>query len=114
MFNKSRALWLRGSLALAGVAAAYDLPVAIVEPGKAFVLHGDTRTDPEDLNPKFRPGDRISVSWGFYLSELGKVPHAWLNAGLRIGIQLFKTRFSSVSSLNRVLLGIRQRTESMI
>lgn len=71
MFNKSRALWSRGSLALAGAAAAYDLPLAIVEPGKGLVLHGDTRTDPEDLVPKFIPGDSISVSWGFYLSELG-------------------------------------------
>jgi hypothetical protein len=43
------------------------VPVAILEPGKVLVLHGDTRTG-ESL-PNMKPGDYLAVSWGFYLDE---------------------------------------------
>lgn len=52
------------------------LPIALLEPGRTLVLHGDTRLaqpeDPEIL----RPRNYLSISWGFYLQ-----PH---EAGTRL------------------------------
>jgi hypothetical protein len=47
----------------------FGVPVAIIEPEKALVLHGDTRQVEPDQIPVFKPGDYLAVGWGFYLNE---------------------------------------------
>lgn len=46
----------------------FSVPVAIIEPEHALVLHGDTRTGnvPNALAPL---GGYVNVTWGFYLCE---------------------------------------------
>jgi hypothetical protein len=45
---------------------AFGLPVAILEPEQAMVLHGDTRL-PGGAMPPLKPGEYLAASWGFYL-----------------------------------------------
>ncbi len=44
------------------------IPVAILEPQRALVLHGDTR-EGTGL-PAMKQGDYLSVLWGFYLDPI--------------------------------------------
>jgi hypothetical protein len=48
------------------------IPVAHLDPHKALILHGDTRAPGEGQPPVLRPGDFLSVSWGFYLFDDGQ------------------------------------------
>ncbi len=50
---------------------AFSVPVAICEPGKVLVMHGDTRLDPDAI-PSMRPGDHFAVTWALYLEPLGQ------------------------------------------
>ena len=43
------------------------IPVAILEPEQALVLHGDTRIPGQISGPPMRPGDYMATTWGFYL-----------------------------------------------
>jgi hypothetical protein len=45
---------------------AFGLPVAILEPEQAMVLHGDLRL-PGGAMPPLKPGEYLAASWGFYL-----------------------------------------------
>lgn len=45
----------------------FGVPVVILEPERALVLHADTRQEGPDSTIKMRPGDYLAVSWGFYL-----------------------------------------------
>ncbi len=47
----------------------FSIPVAIVEPGRTLVLHGDTRNPSDGETPPMKPGDYLAMSWGFYLLE---------------------------------------------
>jgi len=47
----------------------FGVPVAILEPEKALVLHGDTREDGPGEAPVMKEGDFMAVSWGFYLFD---------------------------------------------
>ena len=47
----------------------FGVPVAILNPERALVLHGDTRTGGEGT-PPVKPGEFLAVSWGFYLNPL--------------------------------------------
>jgi hypothetical protein len=51
---------------------AMDVPVAILEPQAALVLHGDSRLpSPSGKGgPTLPPGQFLAVSWGFYLDAL--------------------------------------------
>lgn len=44
--------------------------VAILEPEKSLVLHGDTRVDMRGGQPFMRPGDYLTFVWGFHLYEV--------------------------------------------
>jgi hypothetical protein len=46
---------------------AFGLPVAILEPEQAMVLHGDTRLPGGDGMPTLKPGEYLAAVWGFYL-----------------------------------------------
>ena len=47
----------------------FGFPVALLEPGQALVLRGDTRLDPEAI-PGMAPGNYFASTWGFYLEPL--------------------------------------------
>ncbi|MFZ6027695.1 MAG: SRPBCC family protein [Chloroflexota bacterium] len=49
----------------------FGLPVAVCEPEKMLVLHGDTRLDPEAI-PTMNPGDFLAVTWAWYLTPAGE------------------------------------------
>lgn len=51
-------------------AGGFGVPVAILEPERALVLHGDTRTAAVGEAPIVRPGEYLAVSWGFFLEAL--------------------------------------------
>ena len=43
--------------------------VVILQPVRALVLHGDTRTDPQADFANLAPGEYFAVTWGFYLES---------------------------------------------
>jgi len=47
----------------------FGIPVAIIEPELALVLHGDTREPGPGSPPVMKPGDYFAVTWGFYLFD---------------------------------------------
>lgn len=47
----------------------FGIPVAILEPEKTLVLHGDTRLDSAAI-PTMNPGDFLAVTWAWYLVPL--------------------------------------------
>ncbi len=47
----------------------FGIPVAILKPCRALVLHGDSRLDPNAI-PELRPGDFVSASWGWLLEQV--------------------------------------------
>jgi hypothetical protein len=48
----------------------FTIPVAILQPGQALVLHGDTRLIEEAGQPIIGLTDYANISWGFYLNDL--------------------------------------------
>jgi hypothetical protein len=50
----------------------FGLTVAMAEPERLLVLHGDTRNGRSDIVPIAGPRDFANVSWGFYLFPEGK------------------------------------------
>lgn len=47
----------------------FGVPIAVLEPGKTLVIHGDTRQGNAPF-PAMRAGDFFNVSWGFYLQPV--------------------------------------------
>jgi hypothetical protein len=47
----------------------FGVPVAILEPCHALVLHGDTRSGPT-MFETLRPGDFFNVTWGWFLEQV--------------------------------------------
>ena len=45
------------------------IPVAIIEPGQAIVLRGDTRIGSVPVPTSNASGDYFATTWGFYLDE---------------------------------------------
>jgi len=97
----------------------FGVPVAIVEPGRALVLHGDTRQGnlPSEMN--LRPGDYLSVVWGWHLFEqpdgTTRLIERWLadwNSSLTnfLFYRLFLEPGAFLME-RKMLLGIKQRAE---
>jgi hypothetical protein len=102
-------------------ADGFAIPVAIVEPGKVLVLHGDTRLGPQETIPKLKPGDYLSVNWGFYLFEQEdgstRLVERW-RADWNPSFQntLFYRLFLEPGAFvmeRKMLLGIKHRAENM-
>ncbi len=47
----------------------FGIPVAILEPQRALVLHGDTRQSGSGVEIEMKQGEYLAVTWGFYLFE---------------------------------------------
>jgi hypothetical protein len=48
----------------------FGIPVAVLEPQRALVLHGDTRKS-ESPVPGLKPGERLAVTWAWFLEPAG-------------------------------------------
>jgi len=96
-------------------------PVAIVEPSRAIVLHGDTRIGSVPVPASNAKGDYYATTWGFYL-----IPHD--NSTTRLIARMcsdYNTKFANTMMYGpplvepiscvmqrKMLLGIKQRVEA--
>ncbi len=102
------------------------IPVVVVDPGRALVLHGDTRQElaqaegQQSMPPTLRPGDYMAATWGFYLYETQdgrtRLVERWLadwNPSLLNSI-FYRFILEPVAFLmeRKMLLGIKERAES--
>ena len=98
----------------------FGIPVAIIDPQKALVLHGDTRQDDHGEQPVFKPGDFMAVSWGFFLFKMPdsstrlveRFKADWNEA---IHNTIFYRVFLEPGAFvmeRRMLLGIKERAET--
>jgi hypothetical protein len=95
-------------------------PVAIIEPGQAIVLRGDTRLGSMPVPTSNASGDYFATTWGFYLDERGDSTtrliarfrsdynDTWRNR-LMYGPPLVEP--ISCVMQHKMLLGIQQRAE---
>lgn len=97
----------------------FGVPVAILEPGRALVLHGDTRLDPAAI-PTMKPGDYFAVTWGWFLEEIDahtmRLIERW-RADWKPSLQqtIFMRAFLEPGAFlmeRKMLLGIKERAES--
>ncbi len=44
----------------------FGVPIVVVEPNRALVVHGDTRQEGDDVQ-WLKPGDYMAVTWGWHL-----------------------------------------------
>jgi hypothetical protein len=102
------------------------VPVVVVEPERAVVMHGDTRQEnpaaggQEGMMPPMRPGDYLATTWGFYLNETGdgrtRLVSRWLadwNPSLLNSI-FYRVFLEPIAFLmeRKMLLGIKERAEN--
>jgi hypothetical protein len=96
----------------------FGVPVAILEPNRALVLHGDTRAGGPGA-PNMRPGDYLNVAWGWFLNPIDErttrllerwradwKPSPWNTLFYRIFLEP-----GAFLMERRNLLGIKQRAE---
>lgn len=97
----------------------FGIPIAIVEPGRALVVHGDTRLDPKAI-PGLKPGEFFNVVWGWHLDSIDaqttRLVERWRadwSPTLQnwVYMRLFLEPGSFVMS-RKMLMGIQQRAES--
>jgi len=99
----------------------FGIPVAIVEPERALVLHGDTRKPGPGEAPVLRPGDHFTVSWGFYLFERSdgttRIVERWqADWNPAFHNNVFYRVFLEPGAFimeRKMLLGIKERTEAL-
>lgn len=97
----------------------FGVPVAILEPCRALVLHGDTRLDPTAI-PTLRSGDFFNVSWGWFVEPVDdqttRLIERWRadwNPSLqnRLFMRLFLEPGAFLME-RKMLLGIKERAET--
>lgn len=99
----------------------FSVPVAVVEKERALVLHGDTRLPGAGETPPMKPGEYLSVSWGFYLFPRGdgstRLIERWkTDWNPSFKNDLFYRLFLEPGAFlmeRKMLLGIKQRAESL-
>jgi hypothetical protein len=95
------------------------LPVAILEPERALVLHGDTRIPDQISGPPMRPGDYMATTWGFYLFAQAdggtRLVERWRSDWApRLSNTFFYHLFLEPGAFlmeRKMLLGIKERAE---
>jgi hypothetical protein len=96
----------------------FGIPVALIDPPRTLVLHGDTRVDPHGL-PGLRPGDFFNGVWGWHLEPIDdattRVIERWLadwNPSVQnfVLMRAFLEPGAFIMS-RKMLLGIKQRAE---
>jgi hypothetical protein len=99
----------------------FSVPVAVLEPARALVLHGDTRIPGGAGAPPVRPGEYLAVSWGFHLSGQAdgttRLVERWrADWTPRLLNNVMYTGFLEAGAFlmqRKMLLGIKQRAEAM-
>jgi hypothetical protein len=100
--------------------SGFDVPVAIVEPPRVLVVHGDTRTGGSGA-PKMRPGDYLSVAWSWHLEPIDggttRFVERWrldFGPGLinTLAYRVFLEPGAFIME-RKMLLGIKQRAEAL-
>jgi hypothetical protein len=102
-------------------ATGFGVPVAILEPTRTLVLHGDTRTAPAGEAPVVKPGEFLSVSWGFYLEAIEPqttrlIERFRADFSPTLPNTLFYRGFLEPGAFimeRRMLLGIKERAEKL-
>jgi hypothetical protein len=98
---------------------SFGIPVAILDPEKTLVLHGDTRLDSGAI-PTMNPGDFLAVTWAWYLTPLNahstRLVERWRcdwNASPQnwLYMRIFLEPGAFVME-RKMLLGIKQRAEA--
>jgi hypothetical protein len=98
---------------------AMDVPVVILEPQRALVLHGDSRLPNGKGGPPIPAGQFLAVSWGFYLVEQAGgatrlVERFRLDYTPTAANELIYKLFLELGAFvmeRKMLLGIKQRAE---
>ena len=94
--------------------------VAILEPNRVMVLHGDTRIDPNPSTPPMKPGDYLVVLWTFFVEPIDAqttrlIERFRLNYSPstqnHVAVRAFLEPGSFVME-RKMLLGIKQRAEA--
>lgn len=94
------------------------IPVAIVEPGRSLVLHGDSRLDP-GARILAGPGNYLNTVWTFYLEPVDahttrfieRTRSDWNPTLRNIFLNQIVTEPISFPMERRMLLGIKERAE---
>jgi hypothetical protein len=97
-------------------------PVAILEPNRVLVLHGDTRTDPQSSIPGTPPGFFMNVLWTFFLEPVGDhatrlIERFRLDYSQSLQNKIYFGVFLEPGAFimeRKMLLGIKSRAESPI
>lgn len=101
-------------------AGGFGVPVAIVEPPRVLVLHGDTRIGDAGA-PPMRPGDYLNVTWGWHLDPVDngttRFVERWradFGPGLinTLAYRVFMEPGAFIME-RKMLLGIKQRAEAL-
>lgn len=100
---------------------AMDVPVVILQPQRALVLHADSRLPSQSGKggPPLPPGQFLAVSWGFYLAEqtggaTRLVERFRLDYTPTLANELIYKLFLELGAFvmeRKMLLGIKQRAE---
>ena len=97
------------------------IPIALVEPERTLVLHGDTRTAPPGEPSIARPGNFFNLTWGFYLeprgAEASRLVERWRadwNSSPENEVYMRAFLEPGAFIMERaMLLGIQRRAESL-
>lgn len=101
-----------------------SIPVVILEPGRALVMHGDTRLpayEGSSKAPFVKAGDYLCLTWGFYLHECGdgsvRLIERWrADYNNSLPKAVFNRLFLEPGAFimeRAMLLGIKQRAERL-
>jgi hypothetical protein len=101
------------------LAPNFGFPVAIVEPNRTLVLHGDTRVG--DSPVPMKPGDFLNATWGWFLEPIDdrttRLIERWrADWNPSRWNTLFYRAFLEPGAFlmeRKMLLGIQQRAEAM-
>jgi len=108
------------------VRLAAEMPgytVAIIEPGRAIVLHADSRTGPTPVPAGTKPGDYFASTWGFFLDETGDSRTRFIsrlrsdyNPRMRNRLLCGPCLVEPISTAmqRKMFLGIKQRAEAAV
>lgn len=102
------------------LAQGFGVPVAILEPERTLVLHGDTRVGETPEVMDFGPGEYLAVVWSWHLSELPggntRLVERWLvDYNESVKNSLFYSVFLEPGAFimeHGMLKGLKQRVES--
>ena len=99
----------------------FSIPVAIVEPSRTLVLHGDTRNPADEETPPMKPGDYLAMTWGFYLLEREDgttrfIERSKIDWNPTLANSIFYRLFLEPGAFlmeRKMMLGIKQRAEAL-